>query len=88
MSGDEFAKKAIELFEEYKCDLGCDDFDSIERQEEYQEKMSVIVCEYHGHEFGPDQCNKPEHDHCYRCDQLASKLGYERDGSGGYVKVG
>ena len=37
------------------------------KQCDYEEKFLSILCEYYGHDIGPDQCGKPEHDYCYRC---------------------
>lgn len=50
----------------------------LRRQGEFDTKIRELACSYLGHEFGPDQCDKPEHDLCYRCGVRASVLGLRR----------
>jgi hypothetical protein len=70
-----YLDRMIALFAEYKEDFGCSDADFPDekpqaRQCEYEKKFNAIVCDYKGHTIGPDQCGKPEHDLCYRCNRL------------------
>lgn len=76
--------KMIRLFQEYRGSLGLADDRERSRQCEFEDKFAELICEAKGHDLGPDMYNKPEHDLCYVCDQLASDLGFERDGQGGY----
>lgn len=32
-----------------------------------EQPVLELICEVDGHDPGPDQCNKPEHDHCGIC---------------------
>ena len=37
-------------------------------------EFKMAICNLIGHKIGPDSCGKPEHDHCYICEQSRSKL--------------
>jgi hypothetical protein len=72
-------EQMIELFDEYSGYLGLADTNFPEmhpqgKQCEFEDRFNELVCKYRGHDIGPDQCGKPEHDFCYRCRQLASSL--------------
>lgn len=65
----------IAEFETIRESLGCDDEEDLTAQADFERQFSSIICSYKGHDIGPDQCNKPEHDLCYRCDRLRVELG-------------
>lgn len=72
MNAQEAASKMIGLFDQYAecfglCDHQFPNKRFQEQQCEFEEKFNEIVCEFLGHNIGPDQCNKREHDYCYRC---------------------
>ena len=76
---DDVVQRMIELFEEYAKDFGLADAEypcenHQERACEFEEKFRELICEYRGHEIGPDQCGKPEHDFCYRCHKLRTEI--------------
>ena len=65
-------ERLVDLFEEYREFFGMANSDFPEdkpqdKQCKYEEEFLDILCEYYGHDIGPDQCGKPEHDLCYRC---------------------
>lgn len=64
------ADKMIELFDEYRDSFGIDLEDQLDRACEFEDKFCELICEYRGHDIGPDQCGKPEHDYCYVCKKL------------------
>lgn len=67
--------EAVNLFEEYQEAFGLTSQKDMTRQCEFELKFLKLICAYRGHDIGPDQCGKPEHDLCYRCSVLASELG-------------
>lgn len=76
----EFADKAIELFWRHQEAFGLCDADFPEdcpqaSQCEFDYSFRRLICEYAGHDIGPDHCGKPEHDYCYRC--LRGRVGIE-----------
>lgn len=77
---DERIDEVIKLFLHYRDSLGISDNPDLERAIDFEDKFCEWICSVKGHEIGPDQCGRPEHDLCYVCDQLATKLipGYTR----------
>ncbi len=71
-----FAEAAIKLFGQYRDAFGLGD--SLDRQCEFEDKFVALICQLQGHEIGPDQCSKPEHDLCYRCQRLRIDIEKER----------
>ena len=68
------------LFNEYSEDFGLTNADfpddkPQDRQFEFEGKFNAIICCHKGHDIGPDQCGKQEHDMCYRCGILRIELG-------------
>ena len=64
--------KMIELFDEFAEYFGLDDKDfptdqPQKKQCEFEDKFNALICAERGHDIGPDQCGKPEHDYCCRC---------------------
>lgn len=45
-----------------------------DEQCEFELKFRELICDYSGHDIGPDQCGKPEHEYCYRCHKLRTEL--------------
>lgn len=84
-------EKMIALFEEYRASFGLGDQEYLDQQCEFEDQFKHLICEVKGHKLGPDHCNHPEHDICYRCGELASELGFVRsepkDGQYEYLKV-
>lgn len=77
MTKDEVIVKMTELFDEYSEYFGlCDeDFPESQTQQcEFEDKFNALICEYKGHNIGPDQCGKSEHDYCYRCQKRRSEI--------------
>lgn len=75
----EFAARAIDLFDDYSEFFGLADSDfpdrePQEKQCEFESKFHALICQHLGHEIGPDQCGKPEHDFCGRCGELRVDL--------------
>ena len=82
------ADKMIGLFNEFSEWFGLSDNDWPEekpeaKQCEFEDKFNLLICEYKGHDIGPDQCGKPEHDLCYRCRELRVDLGISDFRKGG-----
>lgn len=67
--------KMIALFEEYKESFGLPSPEDREKTCDFEDAFNALICERKGHDIGPDQCNKPEHDYCYRCGKLRTALG-------------
>lgn len=63
------------LFERHRESLACADREDLDQ---FDQAFCELACRYLGHTLGPDQCNMPEHDFCYRCQQMASSLGFKR----------
>ena len=74
------------LFLEYRDCLGFGDLQSLEQQCRFEEALAELICREVGHDFGPDQCGRPEHDLCYRCLKLATVCGFRRC-AGGYEQL-
>ncbi len=81
----------ISLFRKYADSFGLPDELDLEKQCEFEEAFLKLICKQQGHSLGADQCNKPQHDFCYRCNERASELGYARSPTWNedktYVKV-
>lgn len=72
MDAETFATEVIHLFDEYSEFFGLDDaaFPDSKPQRmqcDFEYAVNELICKLRGHEIGPDQCGKPEHDLCYRC---------------------
>lgn len=63
-------EKMIELFNDHSGDFGFDEEECLESQCDFEDKFLRLICEYKGHDVGPDECRIPEHDLCYRCRKL------------------
>ena len=73
-------EQMISLFNAYSEDFGLTDAEfpddkPEERQCDFRDKFNALICCHKGHDIGPDQCGKPEHDFCYRCRALRIELG-------------
>jgi hypothetical protein len=71
--------RMIDLFNDYAECFGLSDADfpgcaPQHRQCDFEDKFRLLICEHKGHDIGPDQCGKPEHDLCYRCRQLRTEI--------------
>jgi hypothetical protein len=71
--------RMIDLFTEHAEFFGLTNADSPDknpqdRQCDFEDKFRLLICEHKGHDIGPDQCGKPEHDLCYRCRQLRTEI--------------
>ena len=74
--------RMIKLFVEFResfglCDADFPDMNPQNKQCEFEIKFAEIICDYKGHDIGPDHCCKPEHDLCYRCKKL--RVDIERE---------
>ena len=79
MTSAETVRRMIDLFAQYRESFGLADADFPEyqpqqKQCDFEDAFTALICEYHGHEIGPDQCGKPEHDLCYRCHKLRTEI--------------
>ncbi len=70
VNADSTIEKMIELFHQYSDDFGIEWEECLKSQCEFEDKFNQLICEYKGHEVGPDQCGIPEHDYCCRCRKL------------------
>lgn len=66
--------KMIRLFEDCQNDFGLEDGICLETQCYFEDKFLLLICEYKGHDIGPDQCGILEHDYCYRCGLMKSSI--------------
>lgn len=71
--------EVIALFDKYSESFGLSDTDFPKKNYqdqacEFEEKFNEWVCKVRGHEFIADQCGKPEHDYCHRCNILKSEF--------------
>jgi len=62
--------EVIQLFEKCRESFGCDDTSDLYEQCEFEDHVCKLICKAVGHDIGPDQCGRPEHDLCYRCRRL------------------
>lgn len=72
-------EEVVELFQTYQEDFGLCDHDfpgegHTDRQCEFEVKFCEWICGVLGHDVGPDQCGKPEHDYCYRCNRMRTEI--------------
>lgn len=72
----------VALFDEYRDYFGLTnaEFPEMEpedKQCDYEIKVCELICKYKGHDIGPDQCGKPEHDYCYRCQRMKTDIQSE-----------
>ena len=87
MTAEEMVTALLECFEYYQEHFGLPEESHLKAACEYEDKVQALMCKYRGHDLGPDQCNIPAHDFCYRCGYYAEALGFRRDGKGGYEKI-
>lgn len=66
--------KMIDLFQRHAEYFGCDSEDSLDCQVDFENEFKHLICEHRGHDIGPDQCGNTEHDYCYRCGRLRTKI--------------
>lgn len=64
--------KIDDLLTEYGDWIGIADSDFPEHQPqtkacEFEDKVKAVLCSALGHDYIADQCRKPEHDYCVRC---------------------
>lgn len=50
------------------------DYSPEDKQCEFEDEFIKLICKYKGHDIGPNQCGKPEHDLCYNCNRLKSDI--------------
>jgi hypothetical protein len=79
MTAAETVQRMAELFDKYREYFGLDDTSFPEdgpqrKQCEFEDAFVGLMCSYYGHDIGPDQCGKPEHDLCYRCGRLRVEI--------------
>ncbi len=72
----------IALFDKYSDSFGLCDHEfpgerNQGRQLEFEDEFNAAVCRIRGHEIGPHETGKPEHDLCHRCNRLVSELKTE-----------
>ena len=77
-------RQMIKLFDDYTEFLGLSDAEFPKdqpqlKQCEFEDKFKELICDYDGHDIGPDQCGIPDHDYCYRCGRM--KVDIENTGS-------
>ncbi len=63
------------LFDKYHNSFGLSSEEHRLRTCEYDDLFCGLQCMYLGHDIREDQCGKPEHDYCSRCEELRVKLG-------------
>ena len=86
-SDEELIDEVIDIFQRHMESFGSPEIEDLDTQSRFECAFCDWICKVKGHQLLPDHCLKPEHDYCCRCNRLATTLGYERDGHGGYRKV-
>lgn len=82
MNAEQVIERMIALFDSHAEYFGLSDdqfpdHQPQNRQCDFEDQFKALVCEYKGHDIGPDQCGKPEHDFCYRCHKLKTVIEQE-----------
>jgi len=70
----------IALFEHFREAFGNDEY--MDEQCVFEDDFCKLICKAVGHDIGPDQCGRPDHDLCYRCRRLRVDIESEGEDAG------